>query len=1139
MERLAEQETREYQKWRLAEQRVWDSEQMLSARVVQLETHHSSGSGGEGSLREEHMEANIRKVLQENQTVTAKLNTMAELADKESGACRMWMLAEQRMKETEQMVSARLRELETRSTAMEAQEKALRMELTENIKSTTQEKKGYQNEIQERDRALEEMAEELSAWQQWGEAWDGEEGQESVPVPQVEVSNPGVHEEGRTSGTTRNQPDETPSFNQPVDRRPTVSWSWMERTSRARMTGHGEETPRVDGVRGNTHEPLGSRWSEEPSLRGGSPPQQTMWSRGSGTQGSGFGTLDMSPVYAAHVGQAQSGDRDYAQRDPELRRDRENLPKLQLEKGLDPTTQMDRFDRWLNMTMTAIATWSTDAEIYWMNVVKATKDAYAEWASLTPAERASAGGSASRLLGLRMPTNVPLIEKVLRAELMKVLPSTITREASLRGVVNCIDVLTIAMQLLLPSEAHVRVSTLDGLETPMKPARTFTDALTALRTWHYKYRVAHETFKTSPEPRRAWMAIRSLVSNLTGAAADFALEWNTMVRDLGLREGATMRKVELLVGRLEAEISHRAMEEGVSKQPPQDRARANVADQHVMHGHDSEVGSCDEQQDEVWGAAAEGTWTGKKKEGKGGMKKDGKQGGKRGGKGKSTSDGSGGKGKDGKKAEGKGGAKSKGKPSATCPTYLAGTGCEKGDSCTKFHPKMPDRCYVCGNPQHRSAECPHKRKKAALEAEAEASPQGADRSRTKHSASAVSVLLLGVSESDEKSPSYLFDSGATHVLLPVSLLSEEDRQRSAQIRLKLAAGKDATGVVVDGEIYAPGVTRSLLPAGRVCHALGVSFVWDHLGPRLLARSEPRWLPVIWMKVRGGLPCVSELEGDFIRRLLKDKSRKGEVPYSVWKKGLNLPDEGDMDLRIDGPPGLQKQEDISESSSEADVYEVQLDLDPTVLEKFCDDICLHEMQDEERKERVHQDMELHRRNDHHPKRKDCKVCQESDGPVLKHKKVPLEEKGLFVLHADLSGPHREATNSEGKDVSYALIAVLRLQSSDLKRIVLLPWVRTIRTKEQGEVLGAMEEIIVEIEGASLAGIPYGGRVKRVHTDRGTEWLNRSFQTRMQERGISHTTTRGYSPQSNGTAERFVGILKTIGRRLLHGSHLSEE
>lgn len=51
------------------------------------------------------------------------------------------------------------------------------------------------------------------------------------------------------------------------------------------------------------------------------------------------------------------------------------------------------------------------------------------------------------------------------------------------------------------------------------------------------------------------------------------------------------------------------------------------------------------------------------------------------------------------------------------------------------------------------------------------------------------------------------------------------------------------------------------------------------------------------------------------------------------------------------------------------------------------------------------------------------------------------KGYHVLHMDLSGSHSVAENHEGKEVLYAVVAVLRLQDSTHRRPWLLPWVKT--------------------------------------------------------------------------------------------------
>ena len=191
-------------------------------------------------------------------------------------------------------------------------------------------------------------------------------------------------------------------------------------------------------------------------------------------------------------------------RPTELRRGLKGIPKLVLDKTADAAMQFEEFERWLNHVMVAIATWHPDAEMYWSERVKAARKAYARWASMTPAERAVSGGTTMRLLGIRAPTEVPILEKVLRAELAEALPRDIVRSCMQKGMVSTIDLLGEMMQHLLPSEAQVRVKTLDALEAAMKPAKTFTDALTALRERHYRLRVAQEQFSARPDPQRLW-----------------------------------------------------------------------------------------------------------------------------------------------------------------------------------------------------------------------------------------------------------------------------------------------------------------------------------------------------------------------------------------------------------------------------------------------------------------------------------------------------------------------------------------------------------------------------------------------------------------------------------------------------------
>lgn len=82
--------------------------------------------------------------------------------------------------------------------------------------------------------------------------------------------------------------------------------------------------------------------------------------------------------------------------------------------------------------------------------------------------------------------------------------------------------------------------------------------------------------------------------------------------------------------------------------------------------------------------------------------------------------------------------------------------------------------------------------------------------------------------------------------------------------------------------------------------------------------------------------------------------------------------------------------------------------------------------------------------------------------------------------DMSGPSEITYNYAGKAVSHVVVVVLRLQDTSHHRSLLLPWVKTLRTKAQGDPLKATEAIFDDISAIPVKGIPLKNRVLRVHT-----------------------------------------------------------
>src|ERR1700733_8756859 len=60
---------------------------------------------------------------------------------------------------------------------------------------------------------------------------------------------------------------------------------------------------------------------------------------------------------------------------------------------------------------------------------------------------------------------------------------------------------------------------------------------------------------------------------------------------------------------------------------------------------------------------------------------------------------------------------------------------------------------------------------------------------------------------------------------------------------------------------------------------------------------------------------------------------------------------------------------------------------------------------------------------------------------------------------------------------------------------------------------------------------GNKVKRIHSDGGTEFMNDTVKKFCSGKGINHTSSTPYSPWHNGIAERFNGLLESISRSLL--------
>jgi hypothetical protein len=113
-----------------------------------------------------------------------------------------------------------------------------------------------------------------------------------------------------------------------------------------------------------------------------------------------------------------------------------------------------------------------------------------------------------------------------------------------------------------------------------------------------------------------------------------------------------------------------------------------------------------------------------------------------------------------------------------------------------------------------------------------------------------------------------------------------------------------------------------------------------------------------------------------------------------------------------------------------------------------------------------ELEEHARRGRIPKCKDCPVCQIAGGPKVEHRSH--EHKTADVLHGDLAGPVQSVDGIEGETATYGVAAVLRTQTADKRKTVMLPYVRTTTTKNQMDSAEAIRSIVLEIRALRLDG-----------------------------------------------------------------------
>ena len=135
----------------------------------------------------------------------------------------------------------------------------------------------------------------------------------------------------------------------------------------------------------------------------------------------------------------------------------------------------------------------------------------------------------------------------------------------------------------------------------------------------------------------------------------------------------------------------------------------------------------------------------------------------------------------------------------------------------------------------------------------------------------------------------------------------------------------------------------------------------------------------------------------------------------------------------------------------------------------------------------------------------KMCQTRNREPDQQAKAPLE-----FVHCDLAGPIEPVA----KDVfKYALSFVDDFLGTNMIYFL----------RQKSDAVEATEKFLADAA-------PYG-KVRRLRSENGGEFMNNRFKFLLRKRGIKHETSAPYSPHQNGTVERTWRTLFNMARCLL--------
>ena len=105
----------------------------------------------------------------------------------------------------------------------------------------------------------------------------------------------------------------------------------------------------------------------------------------------------------------------------------------------------------------------------------------------------------------------------------------------------------------------------------------------------------------------------------------------------------------------------------------------------------------------------------------------------------------------------------------------------------------------------------------------------------------------------------ILDTGATHCLLPLSWLTNEQSLHSKKIHLQVASGSKTRALLYNNIIYCATVSRPLISVGQMKSMLDLRFVWNDSSPLLLACSGGLSYVLMEATIFHNLPVITSHE----------------------------------------------------------------------------------------------------------------------------------------------------------------------------------------------------------------------------------------------------------------------------------------